>query len=377
MKIMNKDMKKKLLIFIYGVFFVINLHADIIKVVPNFLIKADGGVGILMKEDDKHKSDVGFNALGRITFAIDPFVVTSDEKIKRFEFRITPQGKIDCSYNNHNEFEIGAGFHILCVEARGVYNVSANAFRFVLAAKPELNFYFSESFGLDLAPFWELGFSKSGVDNVFGLELGIVYNATRKHRNDLIRKRIKNEIEYERQLQSQRKKEENARIDRMNLARKIIAKKYNFTSENDYINWRDRCSSINLYRSLTTGWGTPFLVGDIISIKPHTLSIKHMDPYIAGSISYLVSVPSLTKCCNIVSLHQISYTDDYSGLITEPLILRYVGKGKYRYGYTVEECDSFAVIERDTPDYNEYINMMSDIASIEENPYLYKDILEK
>lgn len=368
---------RKQLLFIGLLLFAIELYADVVKVVPNFLIKADGGVGILMKTDDKHRSDTEFNARGRLTFAIDPFVITSDEKIKKFEFRITPQGKIDCSYNSNNEFEIGAGFHILCVEAKGVYNVNANAFHFVLAAKPELNFYFSESFGLDFAPFWELDFSKSDVGNVFGLELGIVYNATRKYRNNITRKRIQNEIDYERQLQTKRKEEEKARIDKIALARRIIAKKYNFNAVSNYDRWRERCSSSNLYRLLSTGWGTPFVVGDIISIKPYTLTIKHMDPYVAGSISYLVSFSGFEKCCNIVSLHQISYTDDYSGLIAEPLLLRFVGKGKYRHGYSVEECDSFAVIEKDTVDYNEYMKMMTDIASIEANPYLYKDILEE
>lgn len=367
---------KKQLLSIGILLFAIELYADVVKVVPNFLIKADGGVGILMKTDDKHRSDTEFNALGRLTFAIDPFFVTNDEKIKKIEFRITPQGKIDCSYNSYNEFEIGAGLHILCVEAKGVYNVSANAFNFVIAIKPELNFYFSESFGLDLAPFWEFNFSKPGLGNL-GVELGIVYNATRKYRNGIIQKRIQNEIDYERQLQTKRKEEEKARIDKIALARRIIAKKYNFNAVSNYDRWRERCSSSNLYRLLSTGWGMPFVVGDIISIKPHTLSINHMDPYISGSISYLVSVPGLAKCCNIVSLHQISYTDDYSGLIAEPLLLRFVGKGKYRHGYSVEECDSFAVIEKDTVDYNEYMKMMTDIASIEANPYLYKDILEE
>lgn len=367
---------RKQLLFIGILLFAIELYADVVKVVPNFLIKADGGIGIRMKENKDKKTEMDFNGLGRLTFAIDPFVITSDEKIKKIDFRITPQGKIDCSCNSYNEFEIGAGMHILCVEAKGVYNVNTNAFSFVMAIKPELNFYFSESFGLDLAPFWEFNFSESGLGNL-GLELGIVYNATRKYRNDIIRKRIQNEIDYERQLQTKRKEEEKARIDKIALARRIIAKKYNFNAVSNYDRWRERCSSSNLYRLLSTGWGTPFVVGDIISIKPYTLTIKHMDPYVAGSLSYLVSFSGFEKCCNIVSLHQISYTDDYSGLIAEPLLLRFVGKGKYRHGYSVEECDSFAVIEKDTVDYNEYMKMMTDIASIEANPYLYKDILEE
>ena len=53
---------RKQLLFIGILLFAIELYADVVKVVPNFLIKADGGVGILMKTDDKHRSDTEFNA---------------------------------------------------------------------------------------------------------------------------------------------------------------------------------------------------------------------------------------------------------------------------------------------------------------------------
>ena len=75
---------KRFLTICFFLFFEIQLYADVIKVVPNFLIKADCGGELCIREKD-NKSDIGFNGFGRLTFAIDPFFITDDEEIKKFE----------------------------------------------------------------------------------------------------------------------------------------------------------------------------------------------------------------------------------------------------------------------------------------------------
>lgn len=382
-------MKKYRLVFIFFILTETALHAKVIKVFPNFLIKTDAGLGLASNLSNKNKtknsnshfidgnnSHDGFNFHGRITFALDPFFIVDDEKIKKFEFRFTPQLKADCSYDINNVFTTSLGFHMGCAEAKAVYNADDNKFHFLIAAKPEMNFYFSDVLGLDIAPFLEFDVFESEM--YFGAELGLVFNPTRKHRNNFIREqeRIKNEVLTERLIENKKKDEQEAEAKqrRYALANKIIIKKYGFVSEGNYFDWKSRCSQSNLYRSLTMEYATPFAVGDIFAVDAYMLTIKHLD-YVNGAYSYLISVPGMSKCCNIFSLHQLEYVDEYSGLISEPMLIRFVGRGQYRQGYSVVDCDTFGLVEKNTTDYNNYVKMMKDIYEIENNPDLYKDIL--
>ena len=193
---MKKIFLLSIVIMAMSAFCGISLYAEIIKVLPNFLIKANLGAGTkisLAKNQTSNSYFIGnadyssfYNTHGRITLALDPFFISNNEKIRKFELRITPQAKLSCLYNFvHNDFEINAGAYAACLEARGVYNVKDNNFNFIIAVKPEMNVYFSDCFGLDIAPFLE--FSILEKEMYIGAELGVVFNPTRKYRNNFIR----------------------------------------------------------------------------------------------------------------------------------------------------------------------------------------------
>lgn len=171
-----------------------------------------------------------------------------------------------------------------------------------------------------------------------------------------------------------------AEQEKIDLARKIICKKYGFNNANDYINWLNRCNWNNLYRSLSIGSysnATPFVVGDYISIKENLLTIEDISSSPAGYL-YLVTAGKnqLSKCCMIVSGHQLNYINYYGALITEPLLLRYEGINYYQQGYSSQSCDVFTVIERNSKEYNNQVNKIKDILDIEKNPFAYSDILK-
>lgn len=91
------------------------------------------------------------------------------------------------------------------------------------------------------------------------------------------------------QLQiSKNTKTEQEKID---LARKIICKKYGFKNPDEYVRWLNRCDWNNLYISLSAGSysnSISFFKGDIIVIKENLLTIEDMS-YTDSGYLYLVT----------------------------------------------------------------------------------------
>lgn len=167
--------------------------------------------------------------------------------------------------------------------------------------------------------------------------------------------------------------------ERIDLARKIICKKYGFKNPNDYVAWLNRCDWNNLYISLSAGSysnARSFVEGDYIFMKENLLTIEDMSSTSAGYL-YLVTAGKnqISKCCMVVSAHELNYMNYYGAMITEPLLLRFEGKNQYQQGYRSQSCDVFTVIERNSKEYNEYVSKINDIANIEKNPSEYADIL--
>ena len=168
---------------------------------------------------------------------------------------------------------------------------------------------------------------------------------------------IEKPLEEKRRIEA----EEKARAEiELKRERENKLKKYGFSSMEEWEDWKIRCSPTNLYRSLTIGAESSFIVGDITYIKEYTLSIRHLD-VISGGYSYLISFPGLSKCCNVISMHQLSYMGGYDNLVSESMLLRFVGKGQYRQGYSIVDCDTFALVEEGTPDYNNFDKLMREI----------------
>lgn len=176
---------------------------------------------------------------------------------------------------------------------------------------------------------------------------------------------------------SEKTKAEQEKID---LARKIIVKKYGFRDSQDYISWLNRTNWNNLYVSLSAGSysnARPFVEGDYVFMKENLLTIEDMSSTSAGYL-YLVTAGKnqISKCCMVVSGHQLNYMNYYGAMITESLLLRYEGKNQYQQGYRSQSCDVFTVIERGSKEYNDYVTKINGISDIEKNPYAYSDILK-
>ena len=183
------------------------------------------------------------------------------------------------------------------------------------------------------------------------------------------------------------KEEKLKKIDlsrKSDLSKKIICKKYGFKNEKDYVKWSNRCSWGNLYNSLSRGSysnAIPFVEKDIIFVKQNLLTIEDITyTNSQGNIIYIYLVTAgknqISKCCMIISGHQLNYLDYYGAMITEPLLLEFEGKSEYQQDYRSQSCDVFMVIEENSKEYNEYLSKIKDMMEIEKNPYAYSDILK-
>lgn len=375
-------MKKKIL-FLAFLFIGISFHANSANFMPNFLIKTDL-VGSLVNIDTifSKKMSAYLNPGVRLTFALDPFFIPDEGKS---QFRITPQLKMDVfyeiphepgDYTYKNELKIGLHGRLLVFEAGVLYEALHNEFTFDAKIKPEWNYFIFDPLGFSIAPFLSYETNFSSVHKITpGIELGFVFNLARKHGISMSPQQKKKPEQQEKEESEQQQAE--TRKESLRLARKIICKKYGFESEQEYLDWLNRMDSSNLINSLTMGnaYTNTFVVGDIIIMKPYMFSIGYMDYYGMDSFVYLVSLQGIGKYCKIISSHQIEYFDYTGGLISETLVLKFVGRGTYRQGYSIKECDTFEVVEKGTADYDAYVEKLNDIAEIEKNPHLYKDIL--
>lgn len=365
-------MKKKIL-FLAFLFIGISFHANSANFMPNFLIKTDL-VGSLVNIDAMFSGKMGayWNSGVRLAFVLDPFFIPADE----LQFRITPQLKMDVYYEIPDELKIGLHGRLLVFEAGVLYEAFHNEFTFDAKIKPEWDYFLFDSVGFNIAPFLSYETNFSSVHKITpGIELGFVFNLARKHGISMSPQQKKKPEQQEKEESEQQQAE--TRKESLRLARKIICKKYGFESEQEYLDWLNRMDSSNLINSLTMGnaYTNTFVVGDIIIMKPYMFSIGYMDYYGMDSFVYLVSLQGIGKYCKIISSHQIEYFDYTGGLISETLVLKFVGRGTYRQGYSIKECDTFEVVEKGTADYDAYVEKLNDIAEIEKNPHLYKDIL--
>ena len=119
----------------------------------------------------------------------------------------------------------------------------------------------------------------------------------------------------------------------------------------------------------------------IIFVKQNLLTIEDITyTNSQGNIIYIYLVTAgknqISKCCMIISGHQLNYLDYYGAMITEPLLLEFEGKSEYQQDYRSQSCDVFMVIEENSKEYNEYLSKIKDMMEIEKNPYAYSDILK-
>ena len=156
--------------------------------------------------------------------------------------------------------------------------------------------------------------------------------------------------------------EEWARVEEeIKKEQKRKLRKYGFSSMEEWESWKTRCSPSNLYKSLIMGNNYPFVKGDITFIEKYRLTIRHVD-IVEGGYSYLISLPDMDKCCSVISSHQLRYAGgNYDGLIIEPMLLKYIGKGQYRKGYSIFDCDTFALLERNSLEYELFDEMIREI----------------
>lgn len=156
--------------------------------------------------------------------------------------------------------------------------------------------------------------------------------------------------------------EERARIEEeLRNEQKRKLKKYGFSSMEEWNTWKRRCSPTNFYNSLIMGNNFPFVKGDITFVEKYILTIRHID-IVEGGFSYLISMSGMDKCCSVVSRHQLKYAGgNYDGLILETMLLKYIGKGQYRQGYSILDCDTFVLLERNSLEYELFDEMMREI----------------
>lgn len=175
---------------------------------------------------------------------------------------------------------------------------------------------------------------------------------------EINQKLLSEPIEEKRRLAA----EERVRIEEeIKSEQKRKLKKYGFSSMEEWESWKTRCSPSNLYNSLIMGNNLPFVKGDITFIEKYRLTIRHVD-IVEGGYSYLISLPDMDKCCSVISSHQLRYAGgNYDGLIIEPMLLKYIGKGQYRKGYSIFDCDTFALLERNSLEYELFDEMIREI----------------
>lgn len=175
---------------------------------------------------------------------------------------------------------------------------------------------------------------------------------------EINQKLLSEPIEEKRRLAA----EERVRIEEeIKSEQKRKLKKYGFSSMEEWEFWKTRCSPSNLYKSLMMGNNYPFVKGDITFIEKYRLTIRHVD-IVEGGYSYLISLPDMDKCCSVISSHQLRYAGgNYDGLIIEPMLLKYIGKGQYRKGYSIFDCDTFALLERNSLEYELFDEMIREI----------------
>lgn len=136
----------------------------------------------------------------------------------------------------------------------------------------------------------------------------------------------------------------------------------------DYLFWKSRTNYNNLYRYLNIGSrNESYKQNDLILMPAQLLSIVDVT-YQNGNYIYLVTsygINPLSKYCKIVSPIQINYISYYENLITDSLLLRYIGEDAYKNNGSIISCDVFQNIVPGTNDFDYYNNVLTQIDELE------------
>lgn len=227
---------KKILMFLISIFF------------TNFIFSSDKSLDLFIKTDvggyggiqnssianrnatvhDQTEKTTVYGGYSKLTVDASFFHYVADEEIKKFEFICRPRIKLEASYgflNNENKqkIDLGANLAVLLFETGVNYDLTDKKWTFPLMIKPDMGYYFSDSFGIDISPFIGYTLSPDMFQHSWyntaritgGIELGIIFNPTRKSRINKIKDN--NELRRKVEIEKHRLEEEN-RIEQERIA---------------------------------------------------------------------------------------------------------------------------------------------------------------
>lgn len=136
----------------------------------------------------------------------------------------------------------------------------------------------------------------------------------------------------------------------------------------EYFDWKFRTNYGDFCQYLNVGQSRRFYKeNDLIVIPEQRLSIVDVS-YENGMYKYLITAygqTQLSKCCKISSPIKLKYLNINESIITEPLILKYIGTDVYKSFNTIKECDMFQNLAIGTQDYVFYKNILIQIQELE------------
>ena len=139
-------------------------------------------------------------------------------------------------------------------------------------------------------------------------------------------------------------------------------------SVKDYLSWSSRTNYNYLYRYLNIGSNhQSYEYNDIILMPEQRLSIIDVS-YENGQYVYLISsqgANQLSQCCKIISPVQLNYVNFHEYLITDVLLLKYIGEDAYKSYGNILRCDLFQNIPVGTKEFDIYKNKLLQIDELE------------
>lgn len=122
--------------------------------------------------------------------------------------------------------------------------------------------------------------------------------------------------------------------------------------------------------------GAHLIPGDIVYIEPQSMLIQYMEYSQNNYIYLLSSLGNDSYCCQVYSNHELKYTNAWGkSYLLEPILLKCIGKTQYQQGYSLVNCETFELIENDTPEYKNFFEIQNDLERIKEKPQDYKYLL--